>query len=396
MSPAERALDDAVEDYISTTYNHAARDERSAVGFVMAIYRRRLASSFHALRQTLTKRLTDQRLALSDEDLLQDEQVDEVLDAEEAAEVDRRGLVADERASIQGLLKRIAQLGIDIKARRLKEEVERALADGYRSAIVFTQYTDTMDAARAYLADALPDVPIACDSGRGGEVLDRGGYWNPCGKEPIKRKLRDGSIRLLICTDAAAEGLNFQTCGVVINFDLPWNPMKVEQRIGRIDRIGQAYPTIRVVNFAYEDTVEADVSFALRQRIGLFQGVVGKLQPILSRLPQEFERVALKRSEYREAARQRLLADVDSMVDRAEVGGFDVDDVAGEALDVPELPPPALTLSDLDLALNRPDVLPPGVEWERLDPGSYAVGPKSNPEGFFGGAWHFLTAAVDQ
>src|SRR5205823_1071425 len=100
---------------------------------------RRLASSFYALRQTLNKRLTDQQLALTEEDLSQDEQVEEVLDVEEAAEVARRGLVAEERESIQGLLKKIAKLGTDTKARRLKVEIERAFADGYRSAIVFTQ-----------------------------------------------------------------------------------------------------------------------------------------------------------------------------------------------------------------------------------------------------------------
>ena len=230
-----------------------------------------------------------------------------------------------------------------------------------------------MDYLKGHLADELPGVPIACFSGRGGEIRDPGGYWNDCSKERIKQQLKDGVIRLLLCTDAAAEGLNFQTCGVVINLDLPWNPMKVEQRIGRIDRIGQVHPTIRVVNFAYEDTVEADVYFALARRIDLFQGIVGKLQPILSRLPQEFERVALERPEHREAARQRFLADVEGLVQEAEEGGFDVDEIAGETLDVPELPPPALTLADLDAALNRPEVRPPGVEWERLDPGSYAL-----------------------
>jgi hypothetical protein len=63
--------------------------------------------------------------------------------------------------------------------------------------------------------------------------------------------------------------------------------MKVEQRIGRIHRIGQRSPVIRVVNFANEDTVEADVYFALGRRINLFQGIVGKLHPILSRLSRE-------------------------------------------------------------------------------------------------------------
>jgi hypothetical protein len=281
--------------------------------------------------------------------------------------------VAEERESILGLLRRIATLGTDSKARRLKAEVEDAFGAGYHSAIVFTQYTDTMDSVRDYLAAELPGVPVACYSGRGGEVRDQGGYWNRCGKEEIKRKLGDGSIRLLICNEAGAEGLNFQTCGVVINLDLPWNPMKVEQRIGRADRIGQAYPVIRVVNFAYEDTVEADVYFALGRRINLFQGIVGKLQPILSRLPREFERVALERPENREAARQRFLAEVGGLVDRAGGDDFDVDGVADEEIDVPALPEPALTLPDLDAALNRPGVLPPGAEWARLDPGSYKL-----------------------
>ena len=105
---------------------------------------------------------------------------------------------------------------------------------------------------------------------------------------------KDGGV--LVCTDAAGEGLNLQTCGALINFDLPWNPMKVEQRIGRIDRIGQKHPKVRIVNMAYADTVEADVYFSLSERIGLFKGVVGKLQPILSKLPQEFEAAILRRN----------------------------------------------------------------------------------------------------
>ncbi|MGA8349023.1 MAG: helicase-related protein [Isosphaeraceae bacterium] len=373
MTTSERELYDAVEEYISTTYNNAAQDQRSAVGFVMTIYRRRLASSFHALRQTLNKRLSGQGLLLTEEDVSQNEQVEEVMDAEEAAEIAHQGLVVEERSSIQGLLKRIATLSTDTKVRKLREEIERAFAEGYHSAIVFTQYTDTMDYLKDHLAQAFPEVPIGCYSGRGGQIRDQGGYWNECKKEYIKRKLKDGSIRLLVCTDAAAEGLNFQTCGVVINLDLPWNPMKVEQRIGRIDRIGQVHPTIRVVNFAYQDTVEADVYFALGKRINLFQGIVGKLQPILSQLPHEFERVSLARPEHKEAERRRLISDVEGMVAQAEEGGFDVDEVAGESLDLPELPPPALTLPDIDLALNRDDVRPPGCEWKPLDPGSYSL-----------------------
>jgi ERCC4-related helicase len=154
----------------------------------------------------------------------------------------------EERVSILGLLRKIAKLGTDPKVRRVRAEIEDAFAGGYHSAIVFTQYTDTMDYLKTYLAAELPDVPIASYSGQGGEVCDQGGYWNPYSKESIKNKPKGGAIRLLICADAAAEGLNFQTCGVVIKLDLPWNPMKMEQQIGRI---GQKYPMMRVVNFAY-------------------------------------------------------------------------------------------------------------------------------------------------
>jgi hypothetical protein len=83
--------------------------------------------------------------------------------------------------------------------------------------------------------------------------------------------------------------------------------------------------------------------------------------------------VALERPEHREAARQRFLADVQGLVEGADEVGFDVDEVADEALDVPDFPEPGLTLLDLDSALNVPDVLPPGTEMARLDPGSYKL-----------------------
>jgi superfamily II DNA/RNA helicase len=90
---------------------------------------------------------------------------------------------------------------------------------------------------------------------------------------------REGGANVLLCTDAAAEGLNFQFCGALINYDMPWNPMRVEQRIGRIDRLGQGYPNIRIVNLHCADTVEADVYRALRQRIGLLRMSLGGCNP---------------------------------------------------------------------------------------------------------------------
>src|SRR4051812_47333786 len=138
-----------------------------------------------------------------------------------------------------------------------------------------------------------PHARVMCFSGRGGEVPGADGTWRVVTRDEIKRRFRAGEADLLLCTDAAAEGLNFQFCGALVNVDMPWNPMRVEQRIGRIDRLGQSFQVVRIVNLHYADTVEADVYATLRDRIDLFGKFVGKLQPILAALPKLIEKQAV-------------------------------------------------------------------------------------------------------
>ena len=280
MTPEERQLYDAVEEYIAGTYNQASPRERTAVGFVMTIYRRRLASSFRALSRTLQNHLDaiaagdPAQLAGLDEDVPDDEAADEVLDAGEWAMVEGEALAAEEESDIRSLLDRIGRLPPDSKLESLKSALVEFRKDGYGQAMVFTQYTDTMDFLREELRkDA--DSRLMCFSGRGGEVPSADGTWRRISRDDAKRRFLDGEADVLLCTDAAAEGLNFQFCGAMINYDMPWNPMRVEQRIGRIDRLGQKHGTIRIVNLHYEGTVETDVYRALRERIGLFETVVG-------------------------------------------------------------------------------------------------------------------------
>ena len=149
--------------------------------------------------------------------------------------------------------------------------------------MVFTQYTDTIDFLREELRKDLP-CRLMCFTGRGGEVPHAGGLWRAISRDEAKRSFREGEADVLLCTEAAAEGLNFQFCGALVNYDMPWNPMRVEQRIGRIDRLGQKHSIIRIFNLHYRDTVEADIYRALAKRIGLFHGVVGQLQPILAKV----------------------------------------------------------------------------------------------------------------
>lgn len=380
MTAAERALYDAVEDYIRTVYVNAPAEKKTAVGFVMTVYRRRVASSFYALRKTLEKKL--QRLAAPaaaevdeaevEEDLPQDEQVDEVKSAEDVKKMEAVALQVEQQESIQQLLKTIAKLGTDSKALRLIAELEDGLAAGFDGAIVFTQYADTMEFLKDFVGDRV-NLPIGCYSGAGGQRRDLSGKWSSCSKEEIKRLVRNREVKLLICTDAAGEGLNLQTCGMLVNYDLPWNPMKVDQRIGRIDRIGQKYQTVRVVNLGYTDTVEVDVYFALSERIGLFRGVVGKMQPVLSRLPKEFERAVLSEAAGRDQARQEAVSNVNVIVDEAEAAAFDIDAVSEADLQPPVFPDPPYLPQDVNAVLAKQDLLPPGVVCKQLDPGTYAL-----------------------
>ena len=380
LTAEERSLYEAVEEYIAKTYSKAALDKRSAVGFVMTIYRRRLASSFQALQRTLNGRLERlsmpqaSQLRLTEEDLLVDEASDgEAMDTEDANKLASEADGTEEAAEIKALLKRIAQLPTDSKALRLLAELKQAFTGDYDSAIIFTQYSDTMDYLKDFLADRMPEKKIACYFGEGGLRRDSGGTWSKCRKEDIKRDLKAKKIEILVCTDAAGEGLNLQFCGVLVNYDLPWNPMKVEQRIGRIDRIGQLYPRIRIYNLAYQDTVEADVYFKVGQRINLFQGIVGKLQPILSRLPKKLEEYTLRTTADKEEARHRLMNELEDLEREANEPGFDIDASAAASVEAPKLPEAALTANDIDRLVNHKELLPPTVAWRPLDAGSYGV-----------------------
>ena len=373
MTAAEGALYAAVEDHISATCARAGAAERAAVGFVMTVYRRRLASSFRALRATLERRLASLEGASAppdglDEDAPDDETAD-IPDAEEVAAMERRALEVEERAGIEDLLRRVRALPADGKLARLTETLAGLRRDGYAQAMVFTQYADTMD----FLRGALGGARLMCFSGRGGEVPAPGGGWRTIDRGEARRRFRDGAADVLLCTDAAAEGLNFQFCGALVNYDMPWNPMRVEQRIGRIDRLGQEHPEIRIVNLHYEDTVETDVYRALRQRIGLFESVVGALQPILSELPRTLSGAVLAGGG---EARAAAVEEVERRAREAEAGGFDIDAVTGGDLALPDRAPAPVGLDDLDRVIAAPDLMPPGWDVQPLAPREYGlIGP---------------------
>jgi superfamily II DNA or RNA helicase len=379
LSEDERAVYEEVEDYISSTYNAANQTDRPAVGFVMTIYRRRLASSFYALRKTLEGRLkavdAPGKLVLTEDDVPDPDETEtesgDSLDTDEAAQLAQAALKQEEKSQIQALIDAIAALKPDSKAVRLAAVLTSLRMSGYKQVIVFTQFTDTMDFLRKRLRHE--GLSVMCFSGRGGEVVDHGGTWRIVTREDTKRMFREGKAEILLCTDAAAEGLNFQFCGALVNYDMPWNPMRVEQRIGRIDRLGQVHEKIRITNLHYERTVETDVYMALRNRIGLFNAVVGKLQPILSQLPRRITDLTFVPRSDRDRIRENVLSDLDASIDAQAGKGFDLDEITEADLEIPARPSPRVDFTGLDLLLQRPELLPPGVAIRPLGAREYGL-----------------------
>ena len=361
MLPAERDIYERVEDFIRSAYQSADQAKRTAIGFVLTIYRKRLSSSFAALARSLQGRLDRQ----VDDDQFDLEESGEEVDSDEVKsneDVARRLL---ESTAIRDILADLETLPIDTKAQALKDELTRLAAEGYQQTMVFTGYTDTMDGLRDWLADQT-GREVICFSGRGGEIRLPDGAWKLVSRAEIKKRFREGRGDILLCTDAAAEGLNFQFCGSLINYDMPWNPMRVEQRIGRIDRLGQKFESIKIVNLHYHDTVETEVYLALSSRIKLFEDMVGGLQPILSAISREIGSLALAGAH----------VDVDAMVaatiNAIDVPTVDIDDV-DDLGDMPEMGRPALSLEDLKAIVEQPRFLPNGYELQRLDGDDFAV-----------------------
>ncbi|MGB3310527.1 MAG: helicase-related protein [Nodosilinea sp.] len=365
-----------VSDYVRHFYRLAQKEQRKALGFLMTLYRKRLTSSFYAIQQSLQRRLdsllTQQGSGLTADDLADlDDADDAVIEGLEGymEPVDPR-----EIEHLEALLRQFENTGEDTKLAHFIGTLRQELVNR-ESAIAFTQYTDTMDFLREQLRE-LYGNQVACYSGRGGELW-REGQWAIVPKELIKTRFRDGEIKILLCTESASEGLNLQTCGVLFNYDLPWNPMRVEQRIGRIDRIGQRYPTVTIHNFYYDGTVEAKVYRKLRDRIGAFESVVGNLQPILAQVPTFIERATMSVDAEEEDV---LLSEFDTVLSappqRPALDDMVKRDVEADLQEIRRpLPPTAITPEVVEATFTQSNLLKAkGIHFTQADQGVWQLG----------------------
>ncbi|RQG90397.1 DEAD/DEAH box helicase [Natrarchaeobius chitinivorans] len=238
QSTAERDLYEAVTDYVRTAYG-----EDQGQKLVLMTLQKEVVSSPAALEGTVRSQLDDDDGQPAHDTLLK-----QILECIEAIDTPTK----------QERVQRIV--------REAQERVEKGRV------IVFTQFRATQQ----QLLETFADEGYATHAFHGGHSSDE--------KEEIVEQFEEeGGV--LVSTDAMNEGRNLQFCNVMVNFDLPWNPMKVEQRIGRIHRIGQDRE-VYVFNIALEDTIEEYVLDRLYHKIDLFNQSVGELSEILTRLEE--------------------------------------------------------------------------------------------------------------
>ena len=305
---------------------------------------RLVTSSTQAIIGTLERRLE----VLKDPEAAQQM----LLGFEEWAEMDGEEQVAQAiRARSEGLqqeleevnamlqeAKRVAASGPDAKAETFLDQVyslQQEEADPELKILVFTEFVPTQAMLDEFLTS------------RGISVVCLNGSMSMEERKIVQRKFAE-EVRVLISTDAGGEGLNLQFCHVVINYDLPWNPMRLEQRIGRVDRIGQKH-VVRAINLVLEDSVEFRVQEVLQQKLDVIfeEFGVDKTGDVLDNVEagQIFEELYVESMIHPERALDETEKVTQLIRERAEAGtegnrllASDTEDVSTELARIRSLP----------------------------------------------------------
>ena len=275
----QKLLYEAVTDYVREGYNQALREKKRHIGFLMILMQRLVVSSTRAIRTTLERRLAALRegeqqaslrlaeldngtegLESSDDDMAElydmdgQELLDELLKSHVSA-------LQSEGSHVETLLDatvRCEQAGPDAKAEALIEWIYKLQAEENEpdlKVLIFTEFVPTQQMLKEFL------------EARGISVVTLNGAMDMEERKQAQDAFRK-SHRVLVSTDAGGEGLNLQFAHVIINYDIPWNPMRLEQRIGRVDRIGQP-KKVQAINFVFEDSVEFRVREVLEQKLSV-------------------------------------------------------------------------------------------------------------------------------
>jgi SNF2 family DNA or RNA helicase len=294
---SEQTLYDETTDYLRFVYNKAKMLNREAARLAMSVFQRRLASSTYALFRSFERRIekldkliedvqegkvTPEQLILLQQGI---QETDDTLDAKTAEDETSeegweenelaedkilQGVVAasladllaerDQVKKLRDLAKKVGDAGVESKFEKLREILIDPKFAGEKF-IVFTEHRDTLD----FLVRSLEGM------GYTGQVTQiHGGMHYTQREEEVERfrkPVQEDGARFLICTDAAGEGINLQFCWIMINYDVPWNPARLEQRMGRIHRYLQKHDPVIIMNLVAPSTREGKVLKTLLDKL---------------------------------------------------------------------------------------------------------------------------------
>ncbi len=354
LSPEEAELYSAVTEYVRDEMNRVLRfaetdgRKKNNVGFALQILQRRLASSPAAIYQSLKRRrerleteLGEGRLlekgsksvtsfAKVNQDLLSNtdeygqDEIDEMEDlistsATSAETAEQLEIEVEALKGLEGMALRVLHSGHDTKWQQLDKILDDELmldADGNRrKLIIFTEPKDTLEYLRDRVTARL-GKPDAVD-------VIYGGVSREERRKVVERFMQDRDLLVLIANDAAGEGVNLQRGHLMVNYDLPWNPNKIEQRFGRIHRIGQT-EVCHLWNLVAKDTREGDVYARLLEKLeAAREALGGRVYDVLGELfeDQPLRELLLEAIQYNddEDVKARLYQTVDGAVDQSHL-----------------------------------------------------------------------------
>jgi hypothetical protein len=238
-------------------------------GFMKSLMLQRICSSFASGLKTAERMLEHTQLN-DDEDNV--EEVEHIL----------ANMGAGEIACLQEIKRQLSRPeAIDSKLDTIKWFLTEFRTDGKtwleHGCIIFSQYYDTAEWIASSLAKVFNGEVVAVYAGLGKSGLFKGEQFNHVEREMIKNAVRTRELRLVVATDAACEGLNLQALGTLINIDLPWNPSRLEQRLGRIKRFGQARKYVDMLNLVYSETQDEKIYGVLSERLKDTYDIFGSL-----------------------------------------------------------------------------------------------------------------------
>jgi superfamily II DNA or RNA helicase len=293
LHPEEMALYEATTRYVAEEFNRAMQTENRAVGFVMTVFQKLIDSSSYALLSALRNRRTNLSAQLDKADLkartfmndeMDLEELDpEYFDIENFDEMMSTTLqktadeIREEILTIENLIRIAENIERNKKGEKLIEMIASLSKAGKKKFLIFTQFRTTQD----YLEKLLSGYRLAIFNGS----MD---------KDAKEQAILDfkNDAQILICTEAGGEGRNMQFCSVLFNYDLPWSPLKIEQRIGRIHRFGQL-DDVSIYNFSTKDTVAERVLDVLTHKLQLFENSIGTPDIMLGQIEDELKLTTL-------------------------------------------------------------------------------------------------------